>query len=102
MKRILLALLCLLVLTLFGCAAVNQTNSFVELRSAATAEAAVTPEATELPEATNPPVVELNVQPTATPLNTPAPTPDATNTPMPAETPTPTAEPENGPGGFNG
>lgn len=103
-KRGLLLMICLFLLVLAGCTAVNQTNTFVELPPAGTPEAAATPELTKPPEITQPPVVEPDVQPTDTPDVTSSLSPGATDTPAPTEapTPTPTQEPEGSPGGFNG
>lgn len=102
MKRSLLAAVCLLSLLLAGCTTVNQTNSFIvnpapetvsRPEVTATPEATVIPEVTATPETTQPPVVQLEIQPT--------PTPGTTDKP-PTVTPTATPPAENKPGGFNG
>jgi hypothetical protein len=102
MKRSLLAAVCVLLLLLAGCTAVNQTNSFAvnpapetvsRPEITATPEVTVIPEVTATPETTQLPVVQLEIQPT--------PAPGTTDKP-PTVTPTATPATENKPGGFNG
>ena len=106
MKRSLLAVLCVLVLLLAGCTTINQTNSFVvrptsEAQSTpeitATPEVTATPDAMTVPEDTQPPVVQLEIQPTPEPGSTDMPA-DMPWTAVPSSTPAPS----NSPAGFNG
>lgn len=105
MKRVLLALLCVLALCMAGCTDVNQTNSFVDLPTAEPVQQTAVPTA---PDITQPPVITQTPQSTAVPAQTetePQGEPGMENvqpleTAQPAPTVTPTESPEGG--GFNG
>ena len=103
MKRIFLALCCVLALLLAGCTTINQTNSFTELPTPLATETPVvtgapeimvTPGITVTPAEpgtpTLPPMVQLDVRPTQAPGDTTLPQD------MPTETP------GSSPNGFNG
>ena len=105
MKRVYLALLCVLALLLAGCTDINQNNSFV---GQPTAETQTQTEVPEMPDATLPPAAEI--QPVVTPeaalapageqmLNPSPQTPLPTNTPDATEPVPESPAPENG---FNG
>jgi|GEM_PF-3423672 len=100
MKRVYLALLCVLALLLAGCTDINQNNSFV---GQPTAKPAAQTEIPVTPAATQPPVITPDAQPLVIPEMTLAPggenpisidMPDVTE-PLPTDTPAPNS-------GFNG
>ena len=103
MKRMLLIGLCALALVLAGCTTVNQTNSFVELPTPEATETmdityppdvTATPDGASLPDMTQPPMVQLEVQPTHVP--------GTTQMPDTYEPDVPSPTPEGSGGGMNG
>ncbi len=98
MKRIVLALLCVLALLLAGCTDINQNNSFV---GQPTAEPATQTQIPETPEATQPPAATTDLGPADTfePMGTQQVIPENVMLQVQETLPPATSAPTNG---FNG